>query len=88
MVVGEYQQNLCTPGDISCTQCPDRLPSCVGLPDGKRPVPVQLWMTEYIVCYKNRTVNVTQCARDEYFNPRLNTCMKKVQPGRVMFINL
>lgn len=79
--LGEYQQHICTPGDLSCTRCPDRLPSCVGLLDGPHPVPTQLWMTGFIVCYKNRTVNVTDCANNEYFNPRLNSCMKKVIPG-------
>ncbi|XP_071175832.1 uncharacterized protein [Mytilus edulis] len=76
----EYQQHICTPGDLSCTRCPDRLPSCVRLSDGPHPVPTQLWMTGFIVCYKNRTVNVTDCANNEYFNPRLNSCMKKVIP--------
>ena len=83
--VGEYQQHLCSPGDLSCTKCSERLPRCVGLTDGRHAVPSHLWLTDYIVCYKNRTVNVTQCARDEYFNPRLNTCMKNIIPGQYLF---
>ena len=50
--LGEYDQNLCPPGNTSCEVCPDRKPSCVGLPDGAQPFPTRLWMPDYVQCYK------------------------------------
>ena len=70
---GEYRQNLCSSHD-RCRPCPERLPSCVGLQDGNQVFPARSWHTDYIRCYRNRTVEVTKCRRG-LFNPRTRTCM-------------
>ena len=41
-----------------------------------------MWQADYVRCYKNRTMAVTKCSTGEYFNPRLDKCMKVVQPGK------
>ncbi|VDI58558.1 Hypothetical predicted protein [Mytilus galloprovincialis] len=76
----EYQQNLCQAVNKTCDPCTKRLPSCVGKSDGLNPFPAKLWQGDYVRCYKNRTMAVTKCPTGEYFNPRLDKCMKVVQP--------
>ncbi|CAG2185606.1 unnamed protein product [Mytilus edulis] len=76
----EYQQNLCQAVNKTCDPCTKRLPSCVGKSDGLNPFPAKLWQADYVRCYKNRTMAVTKCPTGEYFNPRLDKCMKVVQP--------
>nr|XP_022322146.1 uncharacterized protein LOC111123822 isoform X3 [Crassostrea virginica] len=75
----EYQQNLCQKGAPFCQPCPVRLPSCIGLQDGPNPHPSQLWNAQFIMCYKNRTVQIDKCADGEYFHPRERTCKKDVK---------
>ena len=82
--LGEYQQNLCQAANKSCDPCPERLPSCIGKSDGLNPVPTKMWQADYIKCYKNRTMEVTKCPTGKYFNPRLNKCMKLVEPGKIL----
>jgi hypothetical protein len=83
--LGEYQQNLCQAANKSCDPCPERLPSCIGKSDGLNPFPTKMWQADYIKCYKNRTMEVTKCPTGKYFNPRLNQCMKIVQPGQCIY---
>lgn len=78
---GEYEQNLCTSVSVSCEVCPERLPSCQGLPDGPQAFPTKLWQGDFIQCYLNRTVNITKCPDGKYFNPRLLSCEEDVSPG-------
>lgn len=78
---GEYEQNLCTSVNVSCEVCPERLPSCQGLPDGPQAFPTKLWQGDFIQCYLNRTVNITKCPDGKYFNPRLLSCEEDVSPG-------
>ena len=80
---GEYQQNLCaklqTPG---CVPCPDRLPSCVGKPDGDQPFPGKEWTESLIHCYKNRTLGVDKCPAGSIFDPDNKICTTKVTPSK------
>ncbi|XP_052252891.1 uncharacterized protein LOC127859481 isoform X4 [Dreissena polymorpha] len=75
----EYSQNQCNHGNTSCAPCQDRLPSCVGLPDGAQPFPSKLWSAQYVVCYKERTTELKQCPNNGFFNPTSKKCDNTVQ---------
>ncbi|KAL4228860.1 hypothetical protein ACF0H5_011900 [Mactra antiquata] len=79
----DYLRNLCLPQDTGCIQCQSRLPSCVGLADGKQPYPGRVWQADYIVCYKNRTVSVEKCSRG-YFHPQLKSCQEEINQGNIV----
>ena len=83
-VLGEYEQNLCTKGDRTCAPCPERLPSCRGLPDGPQPDSTHLWVDQYVTCFANRTMAVKTCNHG-YFHPRQHQCRSQVDPGRQEF---
>ncbi|XP_062614315.1 uncharacterized protein LOC134276051 isoform X2 [Saccostrea cucullata] len=70
----EYQQNLCTGKGKNCKPCKERLPSCIGLPNGLNPVMEFLWEKNYIVCKDNRTLNVKTCS-EGVFDPYNRKCM-------------
>ncbi|XP_062572686.1 uncharacterized protein LOC134234627, partial [Saccostrea cucullata] len=70
----EYQQNLCTGKGKNCKPCKERLPSCIGLPNGFNPVMEFLWEKNYIVCKDNRTLNVKTCS-EGVFDPYNRKCM-------------
>jgi len=80
---GEYMQNLCNANDPSCTRCPDRLPSCVGVPDGDVSFPGRLWKPDYVTCYKNRTVLPTKTCTSGYFHPVLHVCTQDVNKSKI-----
>jgi hypothetical protein len=42
-ISGEYDKNICKPGDMKCESCPKRLPSCRSLPDGDEAVQSALY---------------------------------------------
>ncbi|KAJ8316011.1 LOW QUALITY PROTEIN: hypothetical protein KUTeg_006025 [Tegillarca granosa] len=75
----EYEQNLCSAVNTACTNCSERLPSCVGKTDGKQAFPTREWKKDYLQCYKNRTMVITKCQKSEYFNPRKHKCMTDVE---------
>ena len=77
---GEYDQNHC-PDNSSCLPCPQRLPSCRGLPNGYNPVPGRFWSKIYIQCYVNRTISVGHCAVG-FFEPEKLICTSTVNPGK------
>ena len=79
-LAGQYDQNLCNQRDPQCLRCPLRLPSCIGESDGNHAFPTKLWKSDYITCYKNRTVNTSKCT-DGYFHPNLHKCTKDVARG-------
>lgn len=81
----DYEQNICLQGDNSCQPCPERFPSCVGLPDGANPDPRSLWSDSYIRCFHNRTVAVETCPSG-YFNSRTRQCTVYVNPGQLVFL--
>ncbi|VDI54945.1 Hypothetical predicted protein, partial [Mytilus galloprovincialis] len=74
----EYQKNICSRTDLTCVPCPDRLPSCVGKPDGSNSFPGKLWSHDYITCLRNRTVTVTQCPQGQFFNPDSKQCTNQI----------
>ena len=79
-ISGQYLQNQCNPTDLTCVRCPERLPSCEGLPDGENPVPGHQWSHDYVRCYKNRTLSVGSC-RNGYFNPQTGKCVNSIKKG-------
>lgn len=81
---GQYQQNLCPVGDLSCAPCPSRLPSCVGEQNGYKEFPTRLWKSDFVNCFLNRTTEIDKCPSNEYFNPRLKQCMENVLPGKYL----
>lgn len=79
---GEYDQNLCQAGVTSCAPCPDRLPSCVGLPDGDEPDTLHQWTNVYVRCYRNRTMKVEHCPVGSVFSPASLACISKIGSGK------
>lgn len=79
---------MCPKGDPNCKPCPERLPSCRGLPDGDRPVSTALWTSKYITCLHNRTMAVRDCPPGSVFNPVTLQCMSTVSRSKLqhMFI--
>lgn len=84
---GEYRQNLCSNKDKNCVPCPTRLPSCVGLPDGLNSVTGAQWTDKYILCYRNRTIEVNTC-KQGVFNPMKRLCDDHVRPGKIFFFQM
>ncbi|WAR05418.1 hypothetical protein MAR_020787 [Mya arenaria] len=80
----QYEQNLCAKTNQSCAPCPDRLPSCVGLPDGTQADSTHLWGSQYIECFMNRTMTTRNCQNGGFFHPRLRMCKNTVDPGAVV----
>lgn len=75
LFLGEYTQNLCNHGDSTCQPCPNRLPSCRGVPDGDHIFPNKLWEPDYITCFKNRTIAVNRCPVGQIFHPVQHKCL-------------
>jgi hypothetical protein len=75
--LGEYLMNrepsIATPRSLA--PCPERLPSCIGLSDGRHEFPGRRWWSAYIVCYHNRTVELSRCAQG-YFDPYRRVCVQ------------
>ncbi|KAJ8316009.1 hypothetical protein KUTeg_006023 [Tegillarca granosa] len=78
--LGEYDQNHCVSSDTHCEPCNKRLPTCVGLPDGSHTFPQREWTSDYIKCYRNRTVSLNKCNHG-YFHPRIKVCTSMVEKG-------
>ena len=72
-ITGEYQRNLCTPGSPGCTPCPQRLFSCIGLPDGHNAIEGKQWTPDYITCHRNRTMSTDKCNQG-VFDPNKRQC--------------
>lgn len=60
---------------MGCIPCTQRLPSCVGLEDGKQPFPGFPWKQQYVVCDKDRTTTVNTCQDTKIFNPNTKQCI-------------
>ena len=87
-ISGEYDQNICFPGNSSCAPCQERLPSCIGNPDGAHAFTGLEWTDNYITCYKNRTVGIDKCPTSSYFDPRNNGCVSKLNVGECRRLNM
>ena len=82
-ITGEYDQNLCPNGNSTCQKCPERLPSCIGLPDGDNPIPTHEWTSRYITCYKNRTLlPVHKCPKPKIYHPVKKICTEDIKPSK------
>lgn len=77
---GEYRQNRCPSTNTSCVPCADRLPSCVGLPNGQNSFAGQIWSPYYVDCVDNRTYTVHYC-RHGWFHPVQRICVTQIHPG-------
>lgn len=69
----EYLQTQCLQNAVNCTPCPERLPSCIGLPDGNNAFPSRPSSQYYVKCFKNRTVAVEVC-QVSLFDPGTREC--------------
>ena len=87
-ISGEYDQNICSPGNSFCAPCKERLPSCIGNPDGAHAFTGLEWTDNYITCYKNRTVGIDKCPTASYFDPRNNGCVSKLNVGECRRLNM
>ena len=87
-ISGEYDQNICSPGNSSCVPCKERLPSCIGKPDGAHAFTGLEWTDNYITCFKNRTVGIDKCPTASYFDPRNNGCVSKLNVGKCRRLNM
>ncbi|KAK3583066.1 hypothetical protein CHS0354_004011 [Potamilus streckersoni] len=63
---GDYIQFNCSLTDKNCLPCRERLPSCSGLPDGKKGFLSRSASPEYIECFQNRTISVGKCWSGDY----------------------
>ena len=55
----DYLVNQCL--FVGCPRCPFTYPSCDGKPDGANFVNHRPWMTDYVICYKERFVSLEDC---------------------------
>lgn len=80
-LTGQYNQNLCKINSPSCIPCPERLPSCLGIPDGLQVHPQRLWTAWYIVCDRNRTIEINKCQHGQIFDPQRRQCVTADKTG-------
>ena len=78
---GEYDQNQCSPTNISCTPCPERHANCKDLGNGTRPFSGKLWGPKFAQCLLNRTLNQGQCASG-FFHPVAMKCTSVVNTSK------
>lgn len=85
-ISGEYDQNRCNLTDTSCRPCPERLPSCRGLPDGDQPANGFLWTDRFVTCVQNRTLAVSRCNPGAIFDPTQLNCVEQIP--KCMFLHV
>lgn len=85
---GDYQNNICSRNDLTCTPCPERLPSCEGNQDGANAFPGKLWSHDYITCLRNRTIRVTSCPQGQFFNPDTRQCTNQISTSMLSYIDV
>ncbi|KAK3095139.1 hypothetical protein FSP39_010723 [Pinctada imbricata] len=78
----DYLQNRCNPRDSSCVPCLERLPSCVGKPDGRNSIPGEYISSSYMICYRGRTISKESCGKDR-FDPTTKRCIGDVSEGMI-----
>lgn len=66
---------------MNCKKCPERLPSCRGLPDGDQPASGYLWTDRFVTCVQNRTLAVNKCKTGAIFDPTQLNCVEQILPG-------
>lgn len=61
-LTGEYFKNRCDPSTSNCIPCPNRLPSCKGLPNGRQTITNLYDGLQYLAdCSLNRTMSYKLC---------------------------
>lgn len=85
LLSGEYLQNRCPPNVKDCAPCEQRLPRCIGLPDGNNAFPGRPFSEYYIKCFRNRTVSVEACQVSLY-DQTLRTCSPTIDQGTLSFL--
>ena len=65
--------NRCQPTDLSCVPCPQRLASCVGLPNGPNAIEGKQYSEEFVQCKQNRTMGTDRCDQG-VFDPSSRQC--------------
>ena len=80
---GDYLGNQCAaqPG-TPCIPCRERLPSCVGRPNGRNYFPGRELTENYIQCLDNRTLRVGSCA-EGYYDPGRGSCRTEIGAGKL-----
>lgn len=81
VISGEYYQTRCRRGDPTCTPCEERLPSCIGLPDGANAFPNRPNSEYYVKCFQNRTVAVEVC-QVSLFDEATRACSNNIDPSK------
>ena len=66
---------------MNCPPCPERLPSCIGMPDGVNVFTGREWKPDYVVCFKNRTMEIKKC-KTGFYHPVKQTCTEIVDHGK------
>ena len=82
IISGQYYQTRCRKGDPQCTPCEERLPSCIGMPDGANGFPSRRNSEYYVKCFMNRTVAVEVC-QVSLFDEATRACSNKINPGKI-----
>ena len=83
---GEYFQTRCRKGDPSCTPCEERLPSCIGLPEGANAFPNRRNSEFYVKCLQNRTVAVEVC-QVSLFDETTRACSNNIDTSKCVSEN-
>ncbi|XP_076435324.1 uncharacterized protein LOC143275235 [Babylonia areolata] len=69
------------PQPTACPVCEERLPSCVGLPDGNRVYPGRLFSPWFVRCDTGRTMAIVRCV-NAFFDPLTNKCRASLEEIR------
>ena len=85
--VGEYLQNQCNVDDNeNCLPCSMRLPSCIGLSNGRHWHPDPGRISQYITCEGERTVAIDDCAEGMYYEQIVQDCLPLKYYSKILFL--
>ncbi|CAL1546271.1 unnamed protein product [Lymnaea stagnalis] len=63
--------------DAGCIPC---VASCLGLRDGSNAYPGRVLTAFYLVCQRERTIDIRTCADGSLFDPQMRTCLMDISP--------
>ncbi|XP_059169508.1 uncharacterized protein LOC131951187 [Physella acuta] len=61
--------------DAGCVPC---VASCLGLRDGSNAYPGRVLTVSYLVCQRERTIDIRTCAGGSVFDPQMRTCLSEI----------
>ncbi|XP_055868910.1 uncharacterized protein LOC106072196 isoform X2 [Biomphalaria glabrata] len=61
--------------DAGCIPC---VASCLGLRDGSNAYPGRVLTSFYLVCQRERTIDIRTCAEGSIFDPQMRTCLMEI----------